>query len=170
MLGFGWKRYDCRVVLSSARRDGDSSLVPDAPRDRGYFQQALRGEAFPKKQLWPRLDRVIAEAGEQLMDSDVFNTRMIVTSAKNDVPGLGTAGQGWSCPGPARSRAEQSGLRSLSSFSSGSLACDGGLLGQLRPEPVPRDACPHGSPLGTAVSPRHRLPARAGVLGWLGGG
>lgn len=115
------------------------------------------GAAFPEEQPRPQLDRMVAEAIKQLMDSKLFGT--------DPQPW----GQGWPCPGPVRSRAKQSSPRSLSSFSSGSLQeWEGLLLGKLRPKPVLGGLCPIGSMLSTGASPGQMALAQAGVL-WVVG-
>lgn len=66
----------CRVAGSSARCDGDSLVMPTASCGTGVVSSRLQdqmGEAFPKKQPWPHLDRVIAEAGKQI-NSAAFST------------------------------------------------------------------------------------------------
>jgi len=90
----------CRVAPSSARHHSPLLILTVG---QGVFPADVRahtlqmGETFLKKQPWPHLDRVIAEAGKQLTYPDVFSIQRTVTSVTN------SSSQGWARQ-PARVR------------------------------------------------------------------
>lgn len=79
-----------QLLLADPRRSlrsGGTGIISSGFGPR----RAQMGEAFLRKQPWPHLDGAIAEAGKQLMDSDVFSTPVNCCLYKK------SSCQGWAC-------------------------------------------------------------------------